>query len=216
MQNSLYYLEIIAENEPQLSWNLPKSQFVEGRSSINHFYRSTITNCNDRRTLWWAEQQRRTELERGKHRGEPHFLPLTPPQKVFGVNCFIFEVFVFQWILFSSAASPASSSSSRLSTLSHSTSEKPWQPLWPWWPDDLKTWWPWRPWWSWWFQRISIWDLLLSGEIDVITFFFEETDSPLTKIWRIQDRKVFGKWSKGWILTLTFALKFLSDKKMCN
>ena len=189
---------------------------LKGDHPYNHFYRSTITNCNDRRTLWWADQERRTELERGKHRGEPHFLPLTPPQKVFGVNCFIFEVFVFQWILCSSAASPASSSSSRLSTLSHSTSEKPWQPLWPWWPDDLKTWWPRRPWWSWWFQRISIWDLLLSGEIDVITFFFEETDSPLTKIWRIQDRKVFGKWSKGWILTLKFALKFLSDKEMCN
>ena len=43
----------------------------------------------------------------------------------------------------------------------------------------LKTWWPGRPGWSWWFQRISIWDLLLSGEMNVITFFFEETDRNL-------------------------------------
>ena len=62
----------------------------------------------------------------------------------------------------------------------------------------LKTWWPGRPGWSWWFQRISIWDLLLSGEMNVITFFFEETDSPLTEIWRIQDNDFRPKQSLIW------------------
>ena len=62
----------------------------------------------------------------------------------------------------------------------------------------LKTWWPERPGWSWWFQRISIWDLLLSGEMNVITFFFEETDSPLTEIWRIQDNDFRPKQSLIW------------------
>ena len=132
--------------------------------------------------------------------GGNHISCLWPHLKRFSVFplSFFKYIFVFQWILCSSAASPASSSSSRLSTLSHSTFEKPRQPWWPWWPDDLKTWWPWRPWWSWWFQRISIWDLLLSGEIDVITFFFEETDSPLTEIWRIQDNNFRPKRSLIW------------------
>ena len=62
----------------------------------------------------------------------------------------------------------------------------------------LKTWWPERPGWSWWFQRISIWDLLLSGEMNVITFFFEETDSPLTEIWRIQDNEFRPNRSLIW------------------
>ena len=62
----------------------------------------------------------------------------------------------------------------------------------------LKTWWPGRPGWSWWFQRISIWDLLLSGEMNVITFFFEETDSPLTEIWRIQDNEFRPNRSLIW------------------
>ena len=95
-----------------------------------------MTNFNhDRRTLWWVDQQRRMELERGKHRGEPHFLPSTPPQKVFSVSCFIFYLFVFQWILCSSAASLASSLSSRSSMSSRSTFEK-----------LLRHWWPWQPW----------------------------------------------------------------------
>ena len=62
----------------------------------------------------------------------------------------------------------------------------------------LKTWWPERPGWSWWFQRISIWDLLLPGEMNVITLFFEETDSPLTEIWRIQDNDFRPKRSLIW------------------
>ena len=62
----------------------------------------------------------------------------------------------------------------------------------------LKTWWPGRPGWSWWFQRISIWDLLLPGEMNVITLFFEETDSPLTEIWRIQDNDFRPKQSLIW------------------
>ena len=137
-----------------------------------------MTNFNhDRRTLWWADQQRRMELERGKHRGEPHFLPLTPPQKVFSVSCFIFLFicvsvdlvflccFPCLFLIFSLVYVIAFyfwETSETLMTLT-----------------TLKTWWPERPGWSWWFQRISIWDLLLSGEMNVITFFFEETDRNL-------------------------------------
>ena len=156
-----------------------------------------MTNFNhDRRTLWWVDQQRRMELERGKHRGEPHFLPLTPPQKVFNVSCFILLFicvsvdlvflccFPCLFLIFSLVYVIAFyfwETSETLRTLT-----------------TLKTWWPGQPGWSWWFQRIPIWDLLLSGEMNVITFFFEETDSPLTEIWRIQDNEFRPNRSLIW------------------
>ena len=45
---------------------------------------------------------------------------------------------------------------------------------------------------------------------------YENLKNSRQEIYRNKHRKVFGKWSKGWILTLKFALKFLSDKEMCN
>ena len=125
--------------------------------------------------------------------GGNHISCLWPHLKRFSVfPVSFFYLFVFQWILCSSAASLASSLSSRSSMSSRSTFEK-----------LLRHWWPWQPW-----RPDDLSDLDdLDGfrEFQYGIFFClakwmssHSSSKKLTEIWRIQDKDFRPKRSLIW------------------